>query len=114
MSYAIANLIYGVPLHTNDSVYERPEILSEAIENELEGFITDYSSSGDTPGAFGIKVDEVNECNHHSELHLAKFMANGHQHHVEYERLIKQLPKEVQSELKVFGQPRLFILWSSS
>lgn len=114
MSYAIANLIYGVPLHTNDSLYERPESLNNALEDEIEGFLAYYSGSGYSPGAFGIKVDEVDECSHHSELHLAKFMANGHQHHVDYERLLKQLPKELQDQIKAFGHPRLFILWSSS
>lgn len=114
MSYAIANLIYGVPLHTNDGSYERPQILEDALENEDYGFLAFYSSSGERPGAFGIKVDEFDECCHHSELHLAKFMANGHSHHTEYERLFKQLPKELQDEVRAFGQPRLFILWSSS
>jgi hypothetical protein len=115
MSYAIANLIYGVPLHTNAENFVRSEVISEALDREeQDGFLAYYSSSGERPGAFGIKIDELDECCHHSELHIAKFMANGHQHHVEYERLLKQLPKELQDEVKAFGHPRLFILWSSS
>jgi hypothetical protein len=113
MSYAIGQVIYGIPLPYDDEELPIDHPLREAIEGEHDGFLSYYSGSGDNPAAFGVQLDCFDEACFSidiSELRLEPTAAQQR----EYARLWEHVDIELQAELKKFGNPRTFILWSTS
>jgi hypothetical protein len=113
MSYAIGNIIYGIPLDLDEEDLPEDHILREAVDGEYDGFLSYYSGSGDIPAAFGVEIDSFDECCFSidiSSLRLAPTDAQLRQ----YERLLEHVDQEVKAELEKFGEPRTFILWSTS
>ncbi len=105
--YSCGNFVYGVFLR---DVSEEIECLQE---DHIEGFLTYYSGSGDErPQAFGIElggfdaIDNIDVDGFVPELkpeHKQKFI----------DLLALQAP-EVQEEILENGEPKYFLMWSTS
>lgn len=118
MSYAIGNVIYGIPLGTNrynpTGESEWSEELSIAIEDELTGFLQYYSGSGDVPAAFGVELCEFDEACYFVDITGLTLRPTIEQQ-AEVERAFNALPISLREEIITkFGTPRTFILWSTS
>ena len=120
MSYAIAHIVYGIPLQNADGYLKRrwSEELEEAIENEDEGFITPYSGSSEvTPAAFAVEIGTFDEACHHIEASTLKAMLQPTFQVVDKWRdNFKALSESLRTELsdEKYGEPRVFILWGTS
>ncbi len=106
--------VYGIPLSHK---YGEPWLSSELtylFTTESPGAIALYSGGGESPRAFGITAgDEIDECTHHTEMY--EFTLEPTPEIVEqFNQLFAALDPELQEEIKQFGEPRLFYLWSSS
>ena len=116
MSYACFNTIYGIPLNRADlrgATIVRPEILDDLLESEAEGFVRYYSGSGN-PEAFGIDYEKgFNECAHHLEMSEVDFTV-PQETIEEFNKLYAALDDDVREALKIYGEPRAFVLVSSS
>jgi hypothetical protein len=115
MTYAIATIIYGIPLDTYDADVTISEELSNLIEDQEGGFICLYRGNSDGPGqAFGIEVSEFDECNHHIDIKDLTFQPSLEQVK-KLSDLLDALPNHIVDEMaKTFGPARTFLLWSSS
>ncbi len=115
--YSIANIIYGIPLNSNDSYSdtESSEELSELAFSDEDGFLRYYSGSADVdPLAFGIRIDEFDEACHHVDLSTLKLVPTDAEL-LEYNRLWNTLDIAIQEEItENYGTPRVFFLWSTS
>lgn len=112
--YAIATVFYGLPLNSNDTEIAKSPLLEENIEDESAGFNRLYSGGSNCePTAFGIELSEFDEGCHHVELSDLKLEPTKAQYD-EFTKLYNALEPELQEELKVYGEPRVFILWSTS
>lgn len=113
--YAIARIIYGVPLVSNDDTpLELPASVSEAVEDEEEGFLTYYSGSSDEPpAAFGVELGEFDEAC--AFVKPADLPLTPTAHHVaQYEALLATQPPERKACLAALGAPQVLFLWSTS
>jgi len=116
MSYAIAQVIYGLPLNTNRS---DDEPWSEELEDQLDegknGFLKYYSANSDViPAAFGIELCEFDEGCDHVDISDLKLEPTEDQKS-KYQELLEMLPDDLLKEVtKRYSVPRTFILWSSS
>lgn len=112
--YAIATVFYGVPLNSNEAEIPKSSLLEEAIEEEQDGFTQLYSGGSNcVPSAFGVQLSEFDECCHHIDISTLQLSPTAEQV-TEYKRLYEALEPELQKELEVYGEPRVFILWSTS
>lgn len=113
MSYAICNVIYGIPLYSENN-QERSDIIEEVINNESNGFNRLYSGGSDVdPAYFGITIDEFDECNHH--IDLQDINLNPTEENIsQVTKLYESLDPLIKNELNLYGEPRVFFLWSSS
>lgn len=88
------------------------------VESGKKGFIHLYSGSSDEmPSAFGVTLASVDEVCHHIELggpSALPIAAEASQREL-FDRQFAALPGEVQAEItKLYGHPRIFMLWSTS
>ena len=112
MSYAVFNSIYGIPLDTDEIMISSE--LAILIEDEEPGFITMYSGSGSTPQAFGVNLEQsFDECSHHIEMSEILTTVTPEQIQ-EYQELFDAQDDNIKAELLDIGEPRLFLLVSSS
>jgi hypothetical protein len=88
--------------------------LEEAVESEADGFLTYYSGHGDDPVAFGVQLDCIDEACYSIDISSIKLEPSDAQRR-EFYRLWEHLEDEVKTAIEQkFGQPRSFILWSTS
>lgn len=117
MSYAIAEAIYGVPLVSKDlGDPQVPQIIEEAIEDELEGILTYYSGSADeTPAAFGVDLRYgFDECSGYLEMSDVNPTVTEEQKE-ELNKLLNNLDEDLRKAILEYGgTPRVFFLWSTS
>lgn len=115
MSYAIFTTYFGIPLNSNTSHEdaERPACLEDLIEGDGPGVHIRYSSGSDTPVAFGVRLGEFDECCHHLEVTDVVTTITPAQMQ-EFHDLYNALDQEVRDAMQVYGEPRMFILVSSS
>lgn len=124
MSYAIANVVYGVPLTEEvwDAVrryVESPEYAAvEVHEEEIDlddpesfGFETMYSGSGDRPGYCGVKITDFDECSSQPWGKILSQASPTKTQMIEAGEKISKLPACVRA---VVGEPTLWLVWSSS
>jgi hypothetical protein len=113
--YAIAQVIYGIPLNDNNGIVEQSEKLEYAIEDHDPGFLTFYSGHGEAiPSAFGIAVDEFDEACHHVDLSKLRLVPMQTDQDA-FQELWDQLDEELKTEITTkYGTPRMFFLWSTS
>ena len=114
--YAIANVIYGIPLMIENGDEESmSDEFFEALDEDEGGFMTFYSGSGDfIPRAFGVMLDQLDECCHHIFLDEVALAPTADQE-AEYQALWARHSPETQAQLLAHGaEPRVFILWSTS
>lgn len=108
--YAIAQVIYGIPLEKPKGILED---LVDADDRDT-GFLTYYSGGGDaTPAAFGVELDTFDEACFHLEVSKLRLEPTKAQV-AKYNRLFKALDPEVQEALQLIGKPRAIILWTTS
>lgn len=129
--YAICDIIYGLPLCIDTDNGGRTELIDECIdyggwdrdddfpkansEGTVAGFYSPYSGGGSiSPGAFGIILDRFDEGSHHVEISPGIELTPNQSQIDEYNKVWKNLPDDVKSDLGVFGEPRVFLLWSTS
>jgi hypothetical protein len=113
--YIIANVIYGIPLHDKTWDVEYSPELEEMLEAEEGGFRQYYHGSADnTPSAFGVEVAEFDECCYFVDL-TAEITTATQSHIDEFNSLWDALTPTLKDEISSkYGQPRTFILWTSS
>lgn len=117
--YAIALIVYGVPLMAGEhNEVTLPQCLDDILEEgdgEELGWLMPYRGSGcDHPFAFGIELCQFDEaCNFvdMSTLNLAPTDAQRQEYDLKLAALSEELRAAV---LRIGGQPRTFILWASS
>lgn len=124
--YAIAQVIYGIPLdidfdnyysdienefHESGQDYER--LLENHFENCTPGFLSYYSGSSiNIPRAFGVQIDKFNG---YQTVKVSKLKLVATQEvKQEYEQMLESLDIQTQREIKTFGDPHIFLLWSTS
>lgn len=116
MAYATGDVIFGVPLVALPPTVVLSEETDEYREegNRSLGFIRAYSGSHEeTPSAFGIELLSLETIAAFTDLDAAKVTVTQELKN-RYEELREALPEEVRDDLLALGEPRLFILWSSS
>jgi len=115
--YAICNVIYGIPLNSNDynDEVEKSDTLQDLLYEEEPGFYEFYSGVGDeSPQAFGVLLDTFDECAHHTFLNSLQLSPTDAQR-AQYDELFNSLDPVLQQELRNIAQePCTFILWSTS
>lgn len=120
--YICGEVFYGIPLHFegygachSDFMNDIKQDRHEACE-KIEGLHTFYHGGADEyPLAFGIQVDGFDTCGSFYDLDLDGFKDENLQTHKEaFEVLWNKLDEVTQKEFLAYGNPRLFILWSSS
>jgi hypothetical protein len=110
MSYARFTVMYGIPLHGNDP---RSADVEDLIEN-LEGMYCPYSGSADeSPAAFGVKLDDFDECSPYIDLAQLNLVPSPAQLK-EFQKVWDALETEEKELLAQFGEPRVFFLASTS
>ena len=107
MSYAIANVIYGVPL-----TKEIHLALADADEDfETAGFTPYYSGGGSyAPGFCGVELGDFDECGGHILFSSLKYAPTPEQK-AEAETRLAELPEYIR---KVCLPVDTYIVWSSS
>ncbi len=113
MSYAIANIIYGIPF--TDEIQNRIEpegVLNEEIDGPEDlGFQMLYSgSSGVRPGFCGVMLYRFDECSEPFSISQLILKPTAEQK-AEAEAKIAELPKDVR---EVCLPLDTYIVWSSS
>lgn len=118
--YAIANVIYGIPLEIEFKYYysdvkndeNHVRVLENHFKNQTPGFLQYYSGGGPTPLAFGVEIDRFDECYNVkvSELNLIP----SEEVKQKYQEMFEELDIDTQQELKTFGEPEVIFLWSTS
>lgn len=119
MTYAIVNVMYGVPLSHNQYPEERSELIQVAIEEadtdkDEAGFHRFYSGGSDvTPAAFGIILGKFDEATHHTEM--SEVLKEPTQEQLlKFQEALEALGPELYVSLSEYGKPRVFLLWSTS
>ena len=117
--FAISEVIYGIPLVSNDAIVTYSEELENFIDEEWTAesgvsFLSFYSGSGDqSPAAFGIQLDQFDEgC---SYVNISDLTLIPSQEHVsQFKEAFEELSDDLKAELSKFEGPRVFFLWSTS
>jgi hypothetical protein len=114
--YAIAQVIYGIPLNSNNYFEDNRQSadLDLALENADPGFLRYYSGGADVPpSAFGIELSSFDEACHHVDLSSLVLEPTDAQHS-EFAHLLEALEPALREEVLSYGEPRVFFLWSTS
>lgn len=123
--YAIATVIYGIPLLNNKKSdreqrsLELQRLIGVRVDDEddfdydevdaPDGFFIEEYGSG-----FGIQMGEFDEGCHHVDASSLKLIPTDAQVK-KYNKLFSKLPLSIQQELTTkFGQPRTYFLWGHS
>lgn len=107
MSYAIGNIIYGIPL--TDEIREAMRSRPDEEEEDL-GFEMEYSGSAPyRPGWCGVRLDTINECID-TRVWAVRWVPTDEER-AQAAELIAALPAEIRA---VAGEPDVYIVWSSS
>jgi len=122
MSYAIAHIVYGIPLQPATGYLKRKwseeleELIEAADDDEVDGFVLPYSGSSDSQqAAFGILLGEFDEACHHIELSELRLTPTEVEVNL-FQKNFNNLTETIQEELsgEKYGVPRVFILWGTS
>lgn len=115
--YSIAQIIYGIPLVSNDDgAPGQSEDLELAIEDGEPGFLSYYSGAApETPAAFGIELGEFDEACAWIDMKDVNLSPTPQQTS-QFELLWKSLKKSLQEEIEAkYGKDsKVFILWTTS
>ena len=111
--YSIGKIIYGIPLVNGQA--DRSEALDEFVEDESLGVLTYYSGSADeTPAAFGVELGSFDAIEGAMDMAQLALEPTTNQI-VKFGNLWSSLDPTLQAEInKVYGQPRTFVLWTTS
>ena len=114
--YAIANIIYGIPLISNEiPSIELSDELKEIIEDDdTDGILSFYSGSGDnTPAAFGILLGQFDEACAYTDISKLK-LTPIKEDIDQFEMLFNNLSNSLKIEIASISKPFVFFLWSNS
>ena len=126
--YVIAHVLYGVPTPLDFDYYDAKEeeffdenpsgeyirVLENAFEQGQDGFLSYYSGNADVaPRAFGVFISQFNECGYSLDISELKLTPTP-EIIAEYNKNYDALSQEMKDEINAFGQPRTFILWTTS
>lgn len=124
--YNIAQVIYGVPLVTNDDPPRYSEELQSLIVGldsgaQQDGWLSYYSGdASQSPLAFGFEVGEFDVVPNFIEGNtIAKIFSPPQSveedRYARYTDLLEALPESLREEvIGIGGEPRTFILWCTS
>lgn len=114
MTYCIMNVMYGYPLRKDDDYGDLPEELQAAVEEEVEGFTSYYSGSGEMPVAFAVALDDFDEATAYVDVNQIQMSPTKAQEK-ELQENFDALPPELKVLVtRVVERPIVFILPSSS
>lgn len=118
MSYAIANIIYGIPVTTDLVEKIRDYILNNNIDSypeaELEeaGFKLLYSAGGEQlTGYLGVSLGEISECDEPILISEICKIEPTFAQTPQVEDWIKELPEYMK---KLVPKPSIYLVWSNS
>jgi len=132
MTYAIANVVYGIDLTYDENwLKELPKELEQSFDDNPEniGITTDYSGNGERPMWFGIKLCEFDECQTIRLDEIAKYNNPTDEIKQKWAKKVENLDPELHKILiDHFGRsnpvpdgsgghslrPEVLIIWSSS
>lgn len=110
MSYAIAHIVFGIPL-----VDIGDEILENMCEEGTDGFGTFYTAGGPAAGYFGVEMTTFDEASGHIEASdLVDWFTPTQAHKEECRRLWDELDSDLQNRLDLHGPLRPVVIWGSS
>jgi hypothetical protein len=120
--YICGEVFYGIPLHFDGYGHSHSDFMNNIKENRheasknMDGLHTFYHGGADEyPLAFGIQFDGFDTCGSFYELDLNTFSEeNLQKHKAAFDVLWNKLDETTQKEFLAYGEPRLFVLWSSS
>lgn len=111
---SIANLVYGIPLNVRRGDPEYSTELEELIENGEPGFLSLYSGHGPKPRAFGVEMRSFNDCMVYAEF-KPEYLTPSTAQKSFFDSSWAEIPEEIKKEMiEKFGEPRVFLLWSTS
>lgn len=113
--YTCADIVYGYDLGSDSPIHSGfPAHLLETLQDEEpDGIYMPYSGSGaEPPCAFCVVLDSFDECQ--SVLISSLEMTVTDHHKEELNNLINGLDSNIADEIRKLGEPKLFILWSTS
>ena len=118
MSYAIANIIYGIPwtdelYDLNESIGDdTPEWAESWLEESMFGFTELYSGCAErTVGYLGVRLGSFDECSDYFLLcDLDKYKPTDEQV-LSVMKELEWLPEQVRSLCKPIG---IYVVWSTS
>lgn len=116
--YAIAQIIYGYPLVSNDtdvpSARTTNELIDQALVDEEDGFLEYYSGASDEePVAFGIELGAFDEACAFVALSSLPTSPTAEQL-AEFQANLDKLDAHTRSAIVALGEPSVFFLWSTS
>jgi len=118
--YAIANIIYGIPLVKTDEESKHSEALKDLLEEsdneagEAPSFISYYSGSAEvTPCAWGLELGYFDEGCAFVEADKL-FMRPTNAQIAMVNEAFAALPEALRAEISEYGPIRVFALWSTS
>ena len=109
MSYAIANIIYGIPLCSN-VVQVAKDLGYDGEDAESFGFVSMYTASGPQTGYCGVCLDKFDECDAEKVSDLTWEPTDAQE--AEYNRLLSEVPERLREHIDT--APTVWIIWSSS
>lgn len=124
--YSITNVIFGIPLNTpgdgdpKTSAYRLPnpdksdELELALADEQPEGFYSFYHGGSDIgPHAFGVLLGAFDECHHHLDVDKLTLKATPAQI-AEFNQMLADLDDDLRKEVEAYGEPRTFLLFSTS
>lgn len=126
MTYAIANVIYGLDLTADSELSggdlrgKVEKILEE--QDDPEDFDTffevyldhDYSGNGPAPTWFGVELGEFDECTNMALSELDEYMNPSDKIKHQYQEKLAAIENEEIRKLFSEIEPKVLILWGSS
>ena len=110
MSYAMCDIIFGIPL-TEAICADVDDLEYDSGDPEGFGFVGLYTAGGPGAGYCGVKLCRIDECNNEkaSELKMEPTDADRQ----EFARLWKAVPEDIR-EVIPDSTPTVWLVWHSS
>lgn len=111
--YAIANVIYGVPLTRGYLAELADDMNNEGVQDSNDGYLKYYSGNSDyVPAAFGVELCSFDEATDYLEVEKLKLEPTD-EDKKEFNRLLLELDEPFRNIIER-ETPSVFILWSTS
>lgn len=126
--YICGTIFYGIPLHFPNDDGEHSEFIQalkddylyDEPEKQIKGLYAHYHGGSDEqPMAFGVELAEFDTTVSYIDLNQRLFdylltAENQKKFQHAWSLVWNALDEKMRTEFSVYGEPRLFVLWSSS